>query len=325
MIPGISSRKRFSELTEQQVLALAIGAEEEDGRIYATYAEKLRKDYPQSAAVFDGMASEENDHRRRLIEIHKKRFGETIPVVKREDISGFYRRKPVWLVEHLGVERIRQETALMEKQAHDFYSRTAERTTDADTRKLLGDLASAEAGHIRSANKLSEKHLDAEALESESKTARLEFVLTYIQPGLAGLMDGSVSTLAPVFAAAFATHDPWQTFLVGLAASIGSGISMGLTEALADDGVLTGRGSPTKRGIVCGLMTTAGGLGHALPYLIPHFWTATVIAMILVMIELWAIAWIQKEYMETPFFRAVMQIVFGGSLVFAAGILIGNA
>ncbi len=325
MIPGILNRKSFSSLNDQQILALAIGAEEEDSRIYATYAEKLRKDYPASAAVFDGMVQEENEHRRRLIELHRRRFGETIPLVRREDVTGFYKRRPVWLVENLGLDRIRQEAALMEKQAQNFYTRAAQRVTNAETRALLGDLAAAEAGHIRAAYELEKKHLHDDARKEEGEAAHLEFVLTYVQPGLAGLMDGSVSTLAPVFAAAFATHSPYETFLVGLAASIGSGISMGLTEALADDGVLSGRGSPVKRGISCGVMTTIGGLGHALPYLIPQFWTATTIAIIIVVIELWAIAWIQNRYMETPFFRAALQIILGGSLVFAAGILIGNS
>lgn len=325
MIAGFRIRRPFSKLTEQQILALAIGAEEEDGRIYAMYAEKLRQDYPNSAKVFEDMALEENEHRRRLIELYQQRFGETIPVVRREDVSGFYTRRPVWLVENLGVERIRQEAALMEKHAHNFYLRAAEQSTDAETRKLLGDLAADEAGHIRSAHALEQKHLDAETRDEEAKTARLEFILTYVQPGLAGLMDGSVSTLAPIFAAAFATHNTHETFLVGLAASVGAGISMGLTEALSDDGVLSGRGSPVKRGLACGLMTALGGLGHALPYLIPDFNIATGIAIAIVFLELWAIAWIQNRYMETPFFRAALQIILGGGLVFAAGVLIGNA
>jgi len=148
-------------------------------------------------------------------------------------------------------------------------------------------------------------------------------VLTYVQPGVAGLMDGSVSTLAPIFATAFATQDTWTTFLVGLAASVGAGISMGFTEAASDDGQISGRGSPIKRGLATGIMTTVGGLGHALPYLIPDFWTATITAMVVVVIELWAIAWIQNRYMDTPFWRATLQVVVGGALVFAAGALIG--
>jgi len=325
LVRSFAKNRRFSDLSEQEVLALAISSEEEDGRIYATYAEKLRSDFPASAAIFDGMAAEEDEHRHRLIDMHKKRFGDVIPPIRREHVAGFYNRRPVWLIENLSVERIRQEAANMESEAANFYLKAAQRSTDADTRKLLGDLAAAEAGHIKTAEHLEEEHLGGAARSEEEATAHRKFLLTWVQPGLAGLMDGSVSTLAPVFAAAFATHDPWQTFLVGLAASIGAGISMGFTEALSDDGALTGRGSPVKRGFASGIMTAVGGLGHALPYLIPDFWTATTLAMIIVIIELWAIAWIQSRYMDTPFFRAAAQIVLGGSLVFAAGILIGNA
>ena len=212
----------------------------------------------------------------------------------------------------------------MERNAEAFYRSAAARTQDADTRALLGRLAAAEAGHDRRAGELEAEFLDDDALSEEQRTAHRQFVLTWVQPGLAGLMDGSVSTLAPIFATAFATHNTHTTFLVGLAASVGAGISMGFTEAASDDGELSGRGSPMKSGIASGLMTTLGGLGHALPYLIPHFWTATFIAMAVVFIELWSIAWIQKRYMNTPFFRAAFQVVFGGALVFAAGVLIGG-
>ena len=323
MIPGVTSRKRFSDLTEQEVLALAISSEEDDARIYRQYAEMLRKDYPASAKVFDGMAEEEDEHRRRLIELHKKRFGDVIPLIRREHVSGFYARRPVWLVENLGLERIRDEAEAMERDAERFYRMAAERTTDADTRKLLGDLAAAEADHKEAADELERKHLDEDTRSRENREAHRQFVLTWVQPGLAGLMDGSVSTLAPIFATAFATQDTWTTFLVGLAASIGAGISMGFTEAASDDGVLSGRGSPFKRGLSSGVMTTIGGLGHALPYLIADFWTATIIAIIVVFIELWAIVWIQNRFMETPFWRATFQVVLGGALVFAAGALIG--
>ncbi len=323
MIPGVTSRKRFSDLTEQEVLALAISSEEDDARIYRQYAEMLRKDYPASAKVFDGMAEEEDEHRRRLIELHKKRFGEVIPLIRREHVSGFYARRPVWLVENLGLERIRDEAEAMERDAERFYRMAAERTTDADTRKLLGDLAAAEADHKEAADELERKHLDEDTRSRENREAHRQFVLTWVQPGLAGLMDGSVSTLAPIFATAFATQDTWTAFLVGLAASIGAGISMGFTEAASDDGVLSGRGSPFKRGLSSGVMTTIGGLGHALPYLISDFWTATIIAIIVVFIELWAIVWIQNRFMETPFWRATFQVVLGGALVFAAGALIG--
>lgn len=325
MIPGFHSRKAFSDLSDREILALAISSEEEDSRVYATYAERLRDNFPHSAQVLDGMAAEEDQHRLRLIATYRRRFGETIPVIRREHVSGFYHRRPYWLVSQLGVERVREEIGLMEEEARSFYVKAAQRTVDAETRKLLGDLAAAESTHLATAGKLEQRFLGDAARSEEQAVAKRQFVLTYVQPGLAGLMDGSVSTLAPVFAAAFATHDPWATFLVGLAAALGAGISMGFTEALSDDGAITGRGSPMKRGLACGLMTTIGGLGHALPYLIPSFWTATGLAAIIVVAELWAIAWIRWRYMETPFLRASLQIVLGGALVFAVGILIGSA
>lgn len=324
MIPGLSNRRRFADLSEQEVLALAISSEEDDARIYRLYAERLRPDFPDSAQLFDGMAAEEDAHRRALIDLHRSRFGEVIPLIRREHVAGFHARRPVWLTQSLGLDRIRDEAAAMERDAEAFYRKAAARTKDAATRKLLGDLAAAEAGHQNSAETLAETHLDPESRQGEDRKAHRQFILTWVQPGLAGLMDGSVSTLAPIFATAFATQDTWTTFLVGLAASVGAGISMGFTEAASDDGELSGRGSPVKRGFASGLMTTLGGLGHALPYLITDFWTATVIAMIVVVIELWAIAWIQNRFMETPFFRAAFQVVLGGALVFAAGVLIGS-
>lgn len=324
MIPGISSRKRFSDLTEQEILALAISSEEDDARIYRQYGERLREEFPGSAAVFDEMAEEENEHRRRLIELHQQRFGDVIPLIRREHVSGYYARKPVWLVENLGLDRMREEADAMERQAELFYRMAAERTIDADTRKLLGDLAAAEASHSNKAAALQQEHLDPDTRGIEDREAHRKFILTWVQPGLAGLMDGSVSTLAPIFAVAFATHNTSTTFLVGLAASIGAGISMGFTEAASDDGVLSGRGSPYKRGLSAGVMTTLGGLGHALPYLIADFWTATIAAIIIVFIELWAIVWIQNRFMDTPFLRATFQVVLGGALVFAAGALIGS-
>jgi erythrin-vacuolar iron transport family protein len=325
MIPGIWARRRFSDLNEQEIIALAISSEEDDARIYRTYAERLRETFPDTARMFEGMAEEEDQHRHRLIQLHTARFGDTIPLIRREHVAGFYARRPVWLVENLGLDRIREEAATMESDAHRFYLKAAQRTRDADTRKLLGDLAAAEAGHIKVADRLERKHLPGEVREREDMHAHRQFILTWVQPSLAGLMDGSVSTLAPIFATAFATGNTWTTFLVGLASSVGAGISMGFTEAASDDGELSGRGSPVKRGIASGVMTALGGLGHALPYLIPEFWTATTIAFVLVFIELWAIAWIQNRYMETPFFRAAFQVVLGGALVFAAGILIGVA
>ncbi len=324
MIPGFANRRRFKDLSEQEILALAISSEEDDARIYRSYAEMLREDYAASAAVFDGMAAEEDEHRRRLIDLHQDRFGDVIPLIRREHVSGFYARRPVWLVENLGLERIRDEAAQMELDAQRFYETAAANTSDAATRKLLGDLAAAEAGHSEKADALADTHLDGQTRSQEEGAAHRQLVLTWVQPGLAGLMDGSVSTLAPIFAVAFATQDTWTTFLVGLAASVGAGISMGFTEAASDDGQISGRGSPYKRGLAAGVMTTIGGLGHALPYLIPDFWTATIIALIVVFVELWAIAWIQNRYMQTPWFRAIFQVVLGGALVFAAGALIGS-
>lgn len=319
------SRRDFNSLSEQEILALAISSEEDDARIYLSYADGLRDEYPGSAKIFEEMADEEHGHRDRLIALHKKRFGDRIPLIRRDHVKGYYERKPDWLVRPLGVEKVRGMAAEMESQAHRFYLRAAQHTQDADTRQLLGELAIAESSHQATALELEKKHTPEDVREEESQAERKQFILTYIQPGLAGLMDGSVSTLAPIFAVAFATHDTWTTFLVGLAASVGAGISMGFTEVASDDGVISGRGSPIKRGLATGIMTTVGGLGHALPYLIPHFWTATVLAFIIVFIELWAITWIQNRFMETPWSRAIFQVVLGGVLVFAAGMLIGNA
>ena len=324
MLAVMSNRKRFDDLGEREILALAISSEEDDARIYRDFAHRLRDDYPATAKVFEGMAATEDRHRRRLIDAFTARFGETIPLIRREHVSGFYARRPVWLAETLPLERIREIAGDMEREAGRFYQKAAQRTSDAGIRKLLGDLAAAETAHEHEVEELEEAHLTPDASREEERAAHRRFVLTWVQPGLAGLMDGSVSTLAPIFAAAFATGDTWNTFLVGLAASVGAGISMGFTEAASDDGELSGRGSPWKRGLASGVMTTLGGMGHALPYLIPHFWTATITAIVVVFVELWAIAWIQNRYMETPFFRAALQVVVGGSLVLAAGVLIGN-
>lgn len=324
MLSSLSSRKRFAELSEAEILALAIASEEDDAAIYRGFAQSLRAEFPASAAVFDGMAEEEDQHRQRLIDLFRVRFGEVIPLIRREHVAGFYARNPVWLTKNLGLDRIRAEAAGMEAQAERFYRAAAARTTDAATRKLLGDLAAAEAGHEKSAERLQGLHLAPEARAEEDAGARRQFILTWVQPGLAGLMDGSVSTLAPIFATAFATEDPGQTLTIGIAAAVGAGISMGFTEAAHDDGVLSGRGSPWKRGLASGVMTTLGGLGHALPYLIDDFKTATALAIAVVFVELWAIVWVQNRFMETPFLRATLQVVLGGALVFAAGALIGG-
>ncbi|WP_029005462.1 iron exporter MbfA [Azorhizobium doebereinerae] len=325
MLPGFAARRQFSDLSEQEVLALAISSEEDDGRIYADYAEMVRAEFPGTARVFEGMSAEENGHRRHLIAEHERRFGNHIPLIRREYISGFYARRPAWLVKNLGIARIRAEIAKMEEDSANFYLEAAKRSSDPGTRKLLGDLAEQERRHEEIAEELEVANLPPDVKAEEEGKAHRQFVLTWVQPGLAGLMDGSVSTLAPIFATAFATQDSYTTLLVGLAAAVGAGISMGFTEAAHDDGVISGRGSPLKRGLASGVMTAVGGLGHALPYLIPEFWTATVLAGIVVFVELWAIAWIQNRYMETPFFRAVIQVVLGGALVLAAGILIGGS
>ncbi len=318
-------KRRFEDLSEQEILALAISAEEDDARIYRAYADGLREQYPDSARVFEEMAAEEDQHRKWLIELHKKRFGDTIPLIRREHVQGYIERKPDWLVRPLSIDKTRRMAEEMELKAQRFYEEAAKRATDADTRKLLGDLAAAESAHTSLAHRLGLKHVPESVAEAERAREHRQFILTYVQPGLAGLMDGSVSTLAPIFAAAFATGDTWETFLVGLSASVGAGISMGFTEVASDDGVISGRGSPIKRGLATGIMTTLGGLGHALPYLIPDFWTATIIAFVIVFIELWAITWIQHRWMETPWLRAGFQVVLGGALVFAAGVLIGSA
>ncbi len=319
------AKRSFDDLSEQEVLALAISSEEDDARIYLAYADGLREQYPQSAKVFEEMAEEEHDHRNRLIALHQKRFGETIPLIRRDHVRGYFERKPDWLVRPLGIEKVRDAAEQMERGAQRFYIEAAQRTKDAATRKLLGDLAIAEQSHVSLAKKLGLKHVTGDAKTEEAETERRQFILTYVQPGLAGLMDGSVSTLAPIFATAFATQNTWTTFLVGLSASVGAGISMGFTEAAHDDGKISGRGSPLKRGLASGIMTAVGGLGHALPYLIPHFWTATSLAAAIVVVELFAITWIQNHFMETPWLRAATQVLLGGALVFAAGVLIGNA
>ncbi len=316
---------RFSDLSEQQILALAISNEEEDSRIYRAFAEGLREQYPASAKVFDEMADEEVRHRTMLFDLYREKFGEHLPLIRRQDVTGFIHKKPLWLVRPLGLAEVRKYAAEMEYETARFYRKAAEAARDASIRELLDKLAEAEDRHETYAEQLQEQILTKSARAEEDETARRMFVLQYVQPGLAGLMDGSVSTLAPLFAAAFATHQTWSTFLVGLAASVGAGISLGFAEALSDDGSLTGRGTPWIRGTICGVMTTIGGLGHTLPYLIPHFVTATIVAVAVVVVELCAISYIRYRYMDTPFLAATFQVLFGGALVFLAGILIGNS
>jgi rubrerythrin len=320
--------KNFADLTEREVLAVAIASEEEDSRIYMAFAEDLRERYPDSAKLFEEMAEEERGHRHRLLEMYEQRFGPHLPPIRREDVKGFLRRRPIWLTKNLPLDTIRKEVETMELEAERFYAKAAERADDVGVRRLLGDLAEEEKGHENLAVKLTGQILKPDVREAEDRTRRRMFVLQYVQPGLAGLMDGSVSTLAPLFAAAFATHQNWQTFVVGLAASLGAGISMAFAEALSDDGSLTGRGSPWLRGATTGVMTAVGGLGHTLPYLVPDswanaFWIATSIAGVVVFFELWAIAFIRSHYMDTPFLQAVFQVVLGGVIVLGVGILIG--
>lgn len=317
--------KTLSELNQQEILALAISLEEEHGRIYGDYAQGLKDQFPASAKVFEEMAGEENEHRRWLIELHREKFGEHIPLIRRQDVKGFLRHEPIWTMRPLGIDKVRKQAEEIEYETRRFYERALDHTSDAGMRKLLGDLVAAEREHEHLADKLGEKHLTTDAKQEEEETRRRMFVLQVVQPGLAGLMDGSVSTLAPLFAAAAATGNSWQTFLVGTAASVGAGISMGMAEAMSDDGELTGRGTPWIRGTITGLMTAAGGIGHTLPYLIPHFQTATILAVIVVMVELWIIAWIRSRYMDTKFLRAAFEVVVGGLIVFAAGLLIGSA
>jgi len=317
--------KNFNELSEREILALAISLEEEDERVYADFAEGLRRDYPASAEIFAAMREEESEHRRRLIALYQQKFGEHIPLVRRQDVRGFVQRRPVWLVQPLGLDTVRRQASAMEVETRRFYERAAARTQDASIRQLLDDLAQQERSHQDRAQQLTEEKLRPEAKEDEERARRRLFVLQVIQPGLAGLMDGSVSTLAPVFAAAMATQSSWDAFLVGMAASVGAGISMGFAEALSDDGSLTGRGHPWARGAVEGAMTTLGGVGHTLPFLITNFHVALVIAFAVVVVELAVISWVRHRYMETPALSAALQVGLGGTLVFITGVLIGRS
>jgi len=317
--------KKFSELSEAEILALAITLEEEDERVYGDFAEGLRESYPSTAAILEETGAEETIHRRRLTDLFKQKFGDHIPLIRRQDVRGFVQRKPIWLMRPLGLDKVRSFAATMEMETRLFYEKAAARTRDADIRRLLDDLAQAERAHESNAKHLATAKLDQEALESEAETQRRLYALQIVQPALAGLMDGSVSTLAPVFAAAAATQNSWEAFLVGLAASLGAGISMGFAEALSDDGSMTGRGHPWLRGLVCGLMTTLGGIGHTLPFLIGDYQLAIMVALAVVALELAAITWMRSHYMDTPVLSAAMQVVLGGVLVFLTGYFIGSA
>jgi rubrerythrin len=329
-MPLFTSRKALADLSEREVLALAIANEEEDSRIYMAFAEKCGEEFAASRKIFEEMAEDERGHRQSLFEFYRARFGEHLPPIRREDVRDFLTRRPMWWTKILSPEKMREEAAMMELQAANFYDKAASQTLDTRIRELFLHLAEIERGHQKTASHLVEEHLTDAARSDEDAARHRQFVLTYVQPGLAGLIDGSVSTLAPLFAAAFATHDNWNTFLVGLAASVGAGISMGITEAMSDDGIISGRGSPWLRGLVCGLMTTIGGLGHTVPYLVPSSWPnafhlATAIAAVIVAIELVVIAWVRTKYMDTPFLRSVFQVVVGGVLVLLAGIFIGSS
>jgi rubrerythrin len=315
----------FDSLSEREILALAISLEEEDERVYADYAEGLRQDFPATAAVFDGMRAEESGHRRRLIELYQKRFGEHIPLIRRQDVKGFVSRKPVWLIRPLGLDVIRKQASALEVESRRFYEKAASRAEDASVRQLLNDLAQEERTHEDKAEELEKDKLRPGVKGQEDEANRRLFVLQIVQPGLAGLMDGSVSTLAPVFAAAFATQNTFDAFKVGLAASLGAGISMGFAEALSDDGSMTGRGRPLLRGLICGAMTALGGVGHTLPFLIPEFHAALTAAMIVVLVELGIISWIRHRYMESSLVSAALQVGLGGILVFGTGVLIGSS
>jgi erythrin-vacuolar iron transport family protein len=322
--------RTLAELSEREVLALAIANEEEDSRIYVSFAETCAADFPASSKIFEEMAEEERGHRASLFNLYRERFGEHLPPITREDVRGFMKRRRLWWEKDVPAAKLRAEAALMEQQAAGFYETAATQARDTRVRELFLQLAEVERGHEKKAEALTAEHLTDEAVGVEAAANHRRFVLTYVQPGLAGLIDGSVSTLAPLFAAAFATKNNYETFLIGLAASVGAGISMGITEAMSDDGKISGRGSPWIRGTVCGLMTAVGGIGHSLPYLIPNswpnaFWLATSIAALIVAVELVAIAWVRTRYMETPFMRSIMQVVVGGALVLAVGILIGSS
>lgn len=315
----------FNSLTEREILALAISLEEEDERVYADFAEGLRQDFPATASVFDGMRGEESGHRRRLIDLYRENFGEHIPLIRRQDVKGFVHRKPVWLAHPLALRVARNQAEAMEVETRRFYERAAARAKTARIRQLLDDLAQEERAHIYKAEELEREKLGPEETKNEEEASRRLFVLQIVQPGLAGLMDGSVSTLAPLFAAAIATHNSFDALRVGFAASIGAGISMGFAEALSDDGSLTGRGHPWVRGVVCGLMTALGGVGHTLPFFLSNFHAAITAAIIVVAVELAVIAWIRNRYMDTPAWSAALQVVLGGVLVFLSGVLIGGS
>jgi len=318
------TKKKFQDLNDNEILSLAIDSLEEDIKLYDEYSSHFLINYPVTSKMFKQMSILKNKNRKKLVELHKKKFGETLSITDQKEIANYFKRKPEWLVIKNSIEKVRNEIIQMETLSAEFYNSFAKKSQNIEIRNLLIDLALMSREQKDNAKLILLNAQKSRSAQEEVTKDKRQFILTWVQPGLAGLMDGSVSTLAPIFATAFATKDSHTTLLVGLAASIGAGISMGFTEAVHDDGVISGRGSPIKRGFASGIMTTIGGLGHALPYLISDFYVATVIAMFFVLVELWAIAWIQAKYMEIKFTKAVFQVVFGGSLVLAAGILIGG-
>jgi len=318
-------KKRFSELSEKEILALAISSEEDDARIYMSFAARLQENFPHSARVFMEMAEEELKHKKWLENLYRRKFGDIIPLIRREDVAGFVEHKPIWLFEELDIDKVRRQAEVMELENYRFYKKAAEKAKDPEIRKLLETLAEAERHHESLAARLEVEHLDADAKLEEERAQRRLFALQVVQPALMGLMDGAVSSVAPVFAAAFATRDSWDTFLVGTAMAVGSGISMGIAEAMSDDGELTGRGHPLVRGLASGIMTMLGGMAYALPFLIPDFDTALYVAMVVVVLQLMLISWIRWRFMETPFIRAFIQIVIGGFIVFLTGMFIGSS
>jgi rubrerythrin len=319
------AKKRFKDLSEKEILALAIQLEEEDARVYSDFADGLRDTYASTAKMFQDMQAEESRHRQRLIDLYQQRFGSHIPLIRRQDVKGFVERRPEWLVRPLGIDKVRKQAEIMELETERFYERALQQVSDASTRRLLGDLAEIERQHYSAAESIEEEQAASGARKEEDTSKKRLFMLQIVQPGLAGLMDGSVSTLAPIFAAALATHKTWDAFLVGLAASLGAGISMAFAEALSDDGSLTGRGKPLLRGVVTGSMTTLGGLGHTLPFLIRDFHIAFTAAVAVVVIELGIISWVRHRYMDMPIVSSAVQVIVGGGLVFAVGILIGSS
>lgn len=328
---ALPNRRSLQSLNPAELAALAINMEQEEARLYQEYARRFRRQGRMHlAAEMESLRQEEREHEQRLSDAFLAEFADQteVPLLRRGDVAGFGELPPLPKEEQFTPDVAVARIAFSEGIAERFYRHAAENSGRHDRlRALFAELAEVEAVHQSTEGRV----LAAARLDDGEKPAELKhtdherFVLQVVQPGLVGLMDGSVSTLAPLFAAAFATHKSWDAFLVGTAAAVGAGISMGFAEGMSDDGALTGRGHPWMRGSITGAMTLLGGIFHALPYLIPNFWTATTIAAIVVAIELFAIAYIRNRYMDTPFWRSIVQIVVGGGIVFAAGILIGSA